>query len=707
MATSCCHASSRDESPIYFRRAKINACFTILLILLNISQLIPSTLIGLGLAIITAYMMYYSGGEYYQSAYQAFKNKTTNMNTLVALSSLIAWSYSVALCLFPQFFPVIALHYHFAEIGMILGIINVGRGFRFKAEYEVKKRSQDQVTIFQKYQPSHAIRVGRKMVRIESTLIEVGDILEIKSNERFPVEGMIVSVNGNNKQTWIDEKNITGESRLVKKSIGDTVLTGTLNKGQTIRIRALVRGNENNLRKLLKSFVDPSSESDSELINKISRYFIPSILGIAMITGGAWLWVAPVAVNVLPLMVQSVMSVLLCSCPCALGLVPLSMSITIHELLSKGILVKNATSFERAGRIDTIMFDKTGTLTKPVVATGYFPELAYAASLERCHTKSHPIATAIMRTSSCYHQVTNPITDDHGMRGCVQGVSMIVGSLEYCKKQGAFIKSNYLKEAEYLNNLGQTTVFVICHLKCVGVIGLKHQVNHDTKHHINALKARGLKIGLLTGDKKGPACAIAEQLGIDRNWVWYGCSSRQKLEKIQALKKTGKGVAMVGDGLNDIAACNAADVSFAIDAWTNAAVKCDVALQGSIGDIIRFLDVANIVRNNIKLNIAWTFGYNTFALMGATGLFYPILCCGLSPVISSALMACSSLVVIMNAKRLPHLIEQVLDRVPKCSKKPTQVQVVEPIQKKRSRKIQPTSFHADYAHNVRLRRSVF
>lgn len=702
VAKSCCHAfdqdADQDESPAYFRRAKINAFFAIVLILLIISQFVPSMLIGLGLAILTALMMKYTGGEYYESAYQAFKNKSTNMNTLVALSTLIAWSYSVALCLFPQFFPIIALHYHFAEIGMILGIINVGRGFRFKAEYEVKKRTQDH-TIFQKYQPLYAIRIGSKIVRIESSLIEVGDILEIRPNERFPVEGIIVSIaNSKNRYTWIDQKNITGESELVKKSIGDGVLTGTLNKEHTTRIRATVKGNENNLRKLLKSFqMAPKSETaNSELINKISRYFIPSILGIAMITGGSWLWLAPVTLNVLPLMIQSVMSVLLCACPCALGLAePLSSSVSIHKLLDQGILVKKAISFERAGRIDTIIFDKTGTLTEPVVDmdnTEYFPELAYAASLEKYHTKSHPIATAMMRKFSHHHVVTKPITQAQGMTGCVQGIPMIVGSLEYCKNKGAYINNNYLYKAQVLSNQGKTTVFVICNLKCVGVIGLRHKVSQDARYHINALKARGIKIGLLTGDKKGPAQAIAKELGIDLSWVWYGCSTDQKLKKIQELKKIRKGVAMVGDGMNDIAACSAADIGIAIHAWTNAAVKCDVALQGSIGDIIQFLDVAKVVTCNIKQNLGWTFTYNAGALMGATGLFFPIISCALNPIIASGLMACSSIVVIMNARRLPHLIDQVL-------KKPMPV-AVEPPKQVRQKKQSMPIYYQPHSHRA-------
>lgn len=674
MPECCCH----EEGPLYLKRALSNVLFSAPLIILNIFGLIPSPLtpigclIGLGLAGISLFVMAYSGGEYYKSAWLALKKKKTNMHSLVALSTIIAFVYSVALCILPRFFPLLAIHYHFSEIGMILGVVNLGRWQRAKAEDQINKKTQNYFNILSKYQCTVARRYRTQMTQetIKVDEIEVGDILEVRPGERFPVEGVIVSISSNHS-SWIDQKNITGESQLVKKEVGDSVLTGTLNKTHVILIRSTVRGVDNNLKKLLTILQKRQKAVDSELINKITQYFIPIIILIALITALSWLYLNPITIATFSLMIQSVMSVLLCACPCALGLaVPMSTSISIDKLSEEGILIKNASSFEKARRIDICIFDKTGTLTEPFVETRYFPDLIlgeqailnYVASLEKYHEKSHPIAKALINTASHFYTVTQPITEAQGMKGFIQGASIMVGSLEYCLKQGAKVDDHYIQKAQALNQIGQTAVFVVYQTDCVGVLGLKHQLHPDAKRSIEALKAKGITLGLLTGDKKGPAQAIAQALGIDPNWVWSEQSAEQKQQKIKLLKKQFKGIAMVGDGMNDILACKEADISFAIHAWANAAVKCDVALQGSIEGIVKFLEVSDIVVDNIKLSLGWTFAYNIIAIMSATGLLYPILSCALNPILATALMACSSLVVILNAQRLPNLINQVLHK---------------------------------------------
>lgn len=675
--SECCHAAQR---PAYLKKAALSALFAFILIVLNGFHIIPSPMtplggfIGLSLAFVTASIMKYSGGPYYQSAFEALKKKKTNMNTLVALSTGIAWFYSVLMCLSPQLFPTSTLHYHFSEVGMILGVVNVGRWRRFKAEAAIKKQTQSYLNIFNKYQPSCALRFkleqGGLGAKIKIEDIEKGDILQIHPGERFPVEGVIISC-ANDTPIWVDQKNITGESLAVQKKIGDMVLTGSLNKTGTFRIRASVKGVDNNLQQLLKvaQHRTLAKRSDSELIDKITRYFIPTILIIALITAGSWLWLAPVASEVLPLMVQSMMSVLLCACPCALGLaVPMSTSVSIHKLLEKGILVKNASSFEKASSIDTLIFDKTGTLTQPHVESLYFPEqsftsaqmLDYVASLEKHHARSHPYAKALIKKITRTYPVEKAVTDDQGMTGLVNQTPLMVGSLNYCLEKGAQISPIYKEQAQILNEKGQTTIFVISNLKCVGVIGLTHQLQENAKTQMEILKKRGIQVGLLTGDKKGPAQSIAKALELDPSWVWYEQNAQQKSEIIKCLKQKRQAVAMVGDGMNDILACEQADIGFAMQAWTNAAVKCDVALQGSIEDIVKFLETSKVVNKNIKQNIGWTFAYNIVALMGATGLLYPILSCALNPILAATLMACSSIIVILNAKRLPRLIDKAL-----------------------------------------------
>lgn len=682
----CCHSNAiqrpPEQGPLYFKRARWNIAFTLAFIILNVFQLIPSPLtlpglaFGLGLAAITLVMMKYSGGEYYKSAYEALKKKKTNMHSLVALSTGIAWFYSVALCMLPYFFPMLSLHYHFIEIGMILGVVNLGRWQRAKAEDEIQKQTQNHFNLLSKYQPKFARRYAsnysNEYTDIEAQLIEEGDILEVHSGERFPTEGVVVSIS-DGLFSLVDQKNITGESALLKKQVGDSVLTGTLNKGATLKIRATIRGADNNLRKLLKSLSTQQKAADSEIINKITRYFIPAILSIAALTALSWLLFTPFSLALVPAIIQSVMSVLLCACPCALGLaVPMSTSVSIGKLSEKGILVKNANSFEKAKTIQFIAFDKTGTLTEPVVESVYFVNsmnaketLNSVASLEKCHPKSHPIAKAILNRATACYDVNHFIAEDQGIKGVVHNRAFGVGSLEFCLKEGIYLEESILKEAKLLNQKGQTTVFVAQEGVAIGLIGLRHQLSFDAKNQIDSLKAKGFKIGLLTGDKAGPAHAIAQQLGLDPKYVWSECSAEAKKQQIRILKKEYHGVAMVGDGMNDVLACEKADISFAIHAWTNAAVKCDVALQGSIEGIYQFLDVSKVVVDNIKQNLGWTFFYNLFALMGATGLLYPILSCALNPILATILMASSSIIVILNAKRLPKIIDRLLDNTSK------------------------------------------
>jgi len=683
MSHGCCHAVNKeidkqeDTSFLYFQKAKINALFTIIFILINIFEIALTPALGLALALMSLMMMYYSGFELYQSAYEALKNKKTNMNSLVALSTIIALVYSVLLCLFPLFFQVVKPHYYFSEIAMILGIVNLGRGCRFKAEFKVKQRTQSSAVLYKKYQPLWAVRIeNKKRKRVASKNINIGDIIEIKANQRFPVEGEIVAILNRSKNSWIDEKNITGESQVVKKSIGDSVLSGTRNTKDTIWIRATVKGDQSNLSKLLQSFkVAPQGHaSDSPLINTITYYFVPTIMTIALITGGVGLAVATVAITAVPGVLSSMWSLPLCASPCALGLAAMSGPVAVNELLKHHILVKNTNSFEKARALDTIIFDKTGTLTEPTVHSvelgvefdnrrgGHF--LDYVANLEKHHRQSHPIATAIIQKAKSHHYqdyiVHQPVTDEQGMTGIVNNCNITVGSLHFCRTKSAIIDSRYLRRARYLESKGQTIVFIIADGQCVGIIGFKHTIKPQAKEQISALKARGIQVGLLTGDQKRPAQAVAKALGIDEQWVWYQYSASKKLSKIKALKEQGKVVAMVGDGMNDMAACKEADLGFAIHAWTNAAVECDVALQGSIQDITRFLKAATLVNQNIQQNIAWTFFYNTIALMGATGLLYPVLCCAINPVLATSLMALSSIIVIGNAQRLPSLIDSAL-----------------------------------------------
>ncbi|MBN9287505.1 MAG: copper-translocating P-type ATPase [Gammaproteobacteria bacterium 39-13] len=682
----------QKEHSLYLRKAIINALAGVPLILLSGFIPLPLTftgqLVGLLIGGATLGVMWQTGKEFYQGAWREFVDRrSSNMNTLIALGTGSAWFYSMLLILAPALFPVAALQYQFLAVNMILGIVNLGKCVRAYAQEQTKNKVQKLAQVYVNLQPQIARRVKGKYTpglldkvdlnkhieQINYLEIQKGDIILVDPNVRFPVEGIIL----NKVETVVDQETLTGEAKYCNKGQGDEVYSGSLNTKNPVLILATRNGADGQLTSVIKD-VDKSTTSKtsiSKLVDRLAVVFVPTIIGVAALTALGWFFLGPVPV--LPWIIKSTMSVLLCACPCALGLAtPISTTISMYKQFNMGILVHDASALEAAANIDTVVFDKTGTLTKPVVNDVFIsggPEwnktnvMQYVASLEKAF--DHPIAKSFVAENSFVDLLpcSEQSKDAQGVSGKVNGKSMLVGSLSHLQSKEIRVRRSFKDQEARNAEKGLTSVYVAIDGKCVAVVGLKHDIRSDAKKTIRDLQKRNIDVFMLTGDKKEPATSVAKVLGIKKIYAEH--TSEMKAEFITKLKNKGRCVAMVGDGINDLQAVRAADLGIAVGSWTHASSAAHVAIQRL--NIVPMLIIAKETMKNIHQNLYWTGFYNLLSLTAATGLLYPLFGFVLHPVIASVSMGLSSIFVVVNSSRLGDKINYAVDIFEGKLKEPT------------------------------------
>lgn len=671
-----------DNPKVFYRKALVNALAGFPWILLAAFIPPPVTLFGqfVGLLIggVTLGVMWKTGKEFYADAWhELIKKRSSNMNTLIALGTGSAWIYSMILILLPGLFPVAALQYQFLAVNMILFIVNFGKGLRAQAQQRSKEQSQSLAQVSTKLQPQYVKRClytqGQPLKFDRDTAVEEihfhdineGDIIQVKVNERFPVEGIIL----NDVETFVNQETLTGESKACNKKQGDEVFSGSLNTKNTVYIRATCKGKEGHLSRVLEDVAKSSSSksSISKLVDRLAVIFVPTIVSISLLTALGWYMLGPVPQ--IAFMVKSAMSVLLCACPCALGLAtPISTTLGIYKLFNKGVLVHNAAALEAAAQTDTVVFDKTGTLTTPVITDLYVDPklpiwnrrnvLQYVASLERKF--DHPIAKSFER-ANVNEKLMQPLytpksfkKDEQGVSGIVNGKTMLVGNLTHLESRGVKIPTDFKNQEAHFSKNGMTSIFVSINKKCVAIFGLKHDIRDDAKKAIEDLQKMNIDVFMLTGDDKKPALSVASKLGIRK--VYANHNSEMKRKFIADLKRKGRVVAMVGDGFNDLKPIDEADVGIALGPWTNASATADIALQNL--NVPMMLIIAKQTMRNIRQNLLWTAFYNVFGIIAASGLLYPFFGFILNPVLASMLMAVSSICVVLNSSRLAYKIDE-------------------------------------------------
>jgi Cu+-exporting ATPase len=493
--------------------------------------------------------------------------------------------------------------------------------------------------------------------------VKHGDLLRVRPGERVPVDGSV-----REGASAVDESMVTGEPLPVEKTAGDKVTGGTLNSSGSFVMVAERVGSETLLAQIVKvvSEAQRSRAPMQRLADRVAGYFVPGVVIAAILAFVGWAIWGPEPRFAHALL--AAVSVLIIACPCALGLAtPMSIMVAVGRGASAGVLVRNAEALETLARVDTLVVDKTGTLTegKPHVTRiqgvegAGLPEnavLSLAASVER--SSEHPLARAIARAAEERKLPLGPVSEFQavpggGVRGRVVGRLVVAGTARFLKEQGIAVPAT-ANVTDSLAAAGMTAIYVAVDGRLSGILFLSDEIKASTPGAIRALRAEGLRVVMLTGDRREAAQRVASELGIDE--VQAEVLPHEKGELVKKLRSEGRIVAMAGDGINDAPALAAAHVGIAMGTGTDVAIEnAGITLvKGDLEGIVRARRLSRATVGNIKQNLAFAFVYNLLGIPIAAGIFYPIFGWLLSPMIASAAMSCSSVSVITNALRLRH-----------------------------------------------------
>lgn len=665
-------ALADTETPKLLKRLIISLIFLMPLMYLSMGHMmwnwpLPGFLnnnhVGMGLAqLLFTVIIMVINQRFFISGFTSLIHRAPNMDTLVAMGATAAFSYSTY-ALFAMTAAQTAgnnklvmsyMHeFYFESAAMILTLITLGKTL----EAYSKGKTTDALKSLMNLAPKMAtvVRNGQEQI-ISAEQVKKGDIFLVKPGESIPVDGIVLEGN-----SAIDEAALTGESIPVDKAEGDNVSAATINQSGFLKCEATRVGEDTTLSQIIKMVSDAAATKApiAKIADKVSGIFVPAVITIAVITIIGWL----LAGQTVGFALARGISVLVISCPCALGLAtPVAIMVGNGVGAKNGILFKTAVSLEEAGKVDIVALDKTGTITtgQPKV-TDIFPadgisekELLEAAfALEK--KSEHPLAKAIVEYGN-EKKFTVPVVEDfqavpgNGLTGTLNNKTLIGGNLLFIEKSLS-ISEKIKHSAEQLASAGKTPLFFAKENRLLGMIAVADVIKEDSPQAIKELKAMGIHVVMLTGDNERTAKAIGEQAGVDN--VIAGVLPDGKESVIRALGEKGK-VAMVGDGINDAPALTRADVGIAIGAGTDVAMDAaDVVLMKSkLADVPAAIRLSRGVLRNIHENLFWAFFYNTIGIPLAAGLLIPVLGWKLNPMFGAAAMSLSSFCVVTNALRL-------------------------------------------------------
>lgn len=608
--------------------------------------------------VLTAPAVFWVGSRFFIGAYKAAVQKTSDMNTLVAVGALSAYAYSTAATFFPQFFTKAGVtpHVYYDGAAMIITLILVGRLLEAKAKGKTSAAIKKLMNL--KPKTAHLIRKDEEIeVAVDEVLVD--DILLVKPGERIPVDGIIMS-----GESTIDESMLTGESMPVNKETGQKVFAATMNKTGSFTFKATGVGAETALAQIIR-LVEEAQGSKApiqRLADKVASVFVPSVFLVAFVTFAIWYFL-PAQSNFSRALINFV-SVLVIACPCALGLAtPTAIMVGTGLGAESGIIIKGGEALEKIHKLSMVVFDKTGTLTRGELAVtdiytaAGFDEkqvLAYAASLEK--NSEHPLAQAILQRAKV-NGISFPKADKFaavsgmGAKAFIENKSCLAGNRFFITREGVAVEDWDVQSAK-LAGEGKTVVYVALEKTVIGLIALADTPKASAKQAIENLKSRGLKVAMITGDNAGTAKAIAAQLGMDN--VLADVLPGKKADEIRNLQIAGEVVAMVGDGINDAPALAAADVGIAIGAGTDVAIEAsDITLiRDDLLGVPDAIGLSEATMRVIKQNLFWAFFYNVIGIPIAAGVLYPFFGILLNPEFAAAAMAMSSFSVVSNSLRL-------------------------------------------------------
>jgi len=601
-------------------------------------------------------VVFYATWMFFQRAYRSIKTWNLNMFTLIGIGAGVAWLFSIFGMLMPDFFPdqfkteAGTVHVYFEATTVILTLVLLGQLLEARAH----SKTNSAVKELLKLAPNKAIKIvagEEKEVPIDE--IELGDILRVKPGDKIPVDGVVTE-----GETSVDESMITGEPIPVNKTVEDKVSSGTINGNQSFLMKAEKVGSDTLLSQIIHMVNDASRSRApiQNLADKVSGYFVPVVVIIALITFAVWAIWGPEPAYVYALV--NAISVLIIACPCALGLAtPMSVMVGVGKGAQNGVLIKNAEALEKMDKIDTLIIDKTGTITegKPTVEKvrsfdNRFDEgevLQYIVSLN--NQSEHPLAEATVKYGK-EQKVEFLKTDEFsavtgkGVEGNVNGKIVSLGNAKMMEVANAKLSETMENEAQIYQKQGKTVSYMAIDEKVVGYVVIGDKIKKTSAKAIKALQDKNIDVIMLTGDNHDTAQAVASELNLAD--FKAGMLPENKLQEVEKLQKNGNVVAMAGDGINDAPALAKSGTDVAIESAALTLVK------GDLHGIVKARNLSDVVMRNIKQNLFFALIYNTLGIPIAAGLLYPFFGILLSPMIAALAMSFSSVSVIVNALRL-------------------------------------------------------
>jgi Cu+-exporting ATPase len=604
-------------------------------------------------------VQFYTGWDYYTGGWKSLKNRSANMDVLVAMGSSVAYFYSLAVLLYPAF----GSHVYFETSAVIITLIKLGKMLEARA----KGRTGNAIRKLMGLRPKTAtiIRDGKE-VEISLKEVKVGDVVVVRPGEKIPVDGVVLEGN-----SAVDESMLTGEPIPVDKTTGDAVVGATINSEGLLKFRATKVGKDTALAQIIKLVQEAqgSKAPIQALADRVAAVFVPGVIGIATITFVLW-W--SLGGEFVPAMIRLV-AVLIIACPCALGLAtPTAIMAGTGKGAEKGILFKDSEALEKATKLETIVLDKTGTLTlgKPAVAeviafNSSSPVkdkkelLRIAASVEK--GSEHPVGRAILKEAETqgldlFEPEDFKASGGLGVQARTDGRMVYVGKPDWFKEMGV----DMVGGEEYVHTLqsqGKTLMAVVVEKELAGLIAVADSLKPESEEAVAELRGQGLKVVMLTGDNTETARFIGEQVQVDE--IVAEVHPEEKAMKVKELQSRGHMVGMVGDGINDAPALAQADVGIAIGTGTDVAMEtADVILaSGNLLGVSRAIQLSRATMRTVKENLFWAFIYNIILIPVAAGLLYPLeflpsVLRQLHPILAAMAMALSSVTVVSNSLRL-------------------------------------------------------
>lgn len=614
----------------------------------SIQQLI---LLGLSLPVI-----FFSGSDFYITAFRLARIGKTNMDTLVALGTAAAFILSILNTLAPGILSEtgVTSYVYYESAVVIITLILLGRYL----EERSRNKASSAIKSLMGLQPDTATRIRgneREVVSIAALL--PGDTVLIRPGDTIPVDGIIASGN-----SWIEESMMSGEPVPVFRQQSEMVLAGTLNKEGVIEVKVIKTGKETTLSRII-TMVNEAQNSKPPvqlLVDKISAVFVPVVIIISILTFAAWAFLFPE--QPIAYAIVTSISVLIIACPCALGLAtPTALIAAIGHGARDGILFRDAGGIESAGKTDTLVIDKTGTLTigKPVLSQIIYSDEADQSAVSRIFASltalsKHPLSIAVAEKLSGEMLMVSEFNDipGKGISGVINGSLYFAGSAAILKVTGIVPDEVSSKQIEKMTADGASIVILTSAKKVLAIAALSDMLRDDAQDAVKTLKNMGIEIHMLTGDNEISARKIAEKAGITN--VKSGVSPEEKAEFVDLLKSKGKIVTMAGDGINDTIALARADVGMAMGGGSDASREAAaITLTGHrLMQVVETINLSRKTNRIIRENLVWAFGYNIFAIPIAAGLLFPFTGLLLNPMIASAAMAFSSVSVVVNSLRL-------------------------------------------------------